>query len=151
MAVVPRLFDDATNRMVLEHVGGIPLFELRQVDPQGWQFALKHGIDRVARRRLLLVLLAPLIAAVAIAVRLSSPGPVLFRQRRVGRDGRQFDLLKFRSMRAGARTVTGADPGGELRSGRRRGRGPAHPGRAVHPRLVAGRAAPARQRRCAAR
>ncbi|MCF8884150.1 hypothetical protein L5849_15775, partial [Erythrobacter sp. SN021] len=33
MAIVPRLFDDATNRMVLEHVGGIPVFELRQVDP----------------------------------------------------------------------------------------------------------------------
>ena len=100
MAVVPRLFDDATNRMVLEHVGGIPLFELRQVDPQGWQFALKHGIDRILAT-VLLTLLAPLMAAVAIAVRLSSPGPVLFRQRRVGRDGQEFDLLKFRSMRAG--------------------------------------------------
>jgi exopolysaccharide biosynthesis polyprenyl glycosylphosphotransferase len=98
MAVVPRLFDDATNRMVLEHVGGIPLFELRQVDPQGWQFALKHGIDRVLAA-ILLVALAPLMAAVAIAVRISSPGPVLFRQRRVGRDGQEFDLLKFRSMR----------------------------------------------------
>ncbi|HEY7151330.1 MAG TPA: exopolysaccharide biosynthesis polyprenyl glycosylphosphotransferase, partial [Solirubrobacterales bacterium] len=99
MAVVPRLFDDATNRMVLEHVGGIPLFELRQVDPQGWQFALKHGLDRVLAA-FMLVLAAPLLAAVAVAVRVSSPGPVLFRQRRVGRDGREFDLLKFRSMRA---------------------------------------------------
>jgi exopolysaccharide biosynthesis polyprenyl glycosylphosphotransferase len=97
MAIVPRLFDDATNRMVLEHVGGIPLFELRQVDPQGWQFALKHGIDRVVAA-MLLVVLSPLIAAVALAVRLSGPGPALFRQRRVGRDGRSFELLKFRSM-----------------------------------------------------
>ncbi len=103
MALVPRLFDDATNRMVLEHVGGIPVFELRQVDPQGWQFALKHGIDRVIAAAMLLVL-SPLIAAIALVVRLSSTGPVLFRQRRVGRDGRSFELLKFRSMAGAPRT-----------------------------------------------
>ena len=51
---------------------------------------------------LVLVVLSPLLLAVALAVRLSSPGPVLFRQRRVGRDGRRFDLLKFRSMRGSA-------------------------------------------------
>jgi exopolysaccharide biosynthesis polyprenyl glycosylphosphotransferase len=100
MAIVPRLFDDATNRMTLEHVGGIPVFELRQVDPQGWQFAIKHGFDRSVALTML-ILLSPVMAATALAVRLSSPGPVLFRQRRVGRDGRVFDVLKFRSMRVG--------------------------------------------------
>lgn len=49
-----------------------------------------------------LVLLAPLFAAVAVWIRLDSPGPVLFRQRRIGRDGRPFVLLKFRTMRVGA-------------------------------------------------
>jgi len=98
MAIVPRLFDDATNRMVLEHVGGIPVFELRRVDPKGWQFAIKHGIDRSVAA-VLLALTAPLVGAAALAVRLSSPGPVLFRQRRVGRDGQVFDVLKLRSMR----------------------------------------------------
>jgi exopolysaccharide biosynthesis polyprenyl glycosylphosphotransferase len=116
MAVVPRLFDDATNRMVLEHVGGIPLLELRQVDPQGWQFALKHGIDRVIAA-VLLTILAPLMAAITIAVRVSSPGPVLFRQRRVGRDGRQFDLFKFRSMRDGPSGDQAPIPAGELAPG----------------------------------
>lgn len=51
---------------------------------------------------LLLVLLAPLLLATALAVRLDSPGPVLYRQQRVGRHGVPFTLLKFRSMRAGA-------------------------------------------------
>jgi lipopolysaccharide/colanic/teichoic acid biosynthesis glycosyltransferase len=46
-----------------------------------------------------LLLLSPLLAGLALAVRLSSPGPILFRQRRIGRDGRDFELLKFRSMR----------------------------------------------------
>ena len=73
MAMVPRLFDDATNRMVLEHVGGIPVFELRQVDPKGWQFAIKHGFDRLVAATLLL-LLSPVLAATALAVRLSAPG-----------------------------------------------------------------------------
>ena len=52
----------------------------------------------VAGSGLLLVLMAPVMAAVALAVRLSSPGPVLFRQFRLGRHGRPFQLLKFRSM-----------------------------------------------------
>ncbi len=98
IAIVPRLFDDATNRMVLEHVGGIPVFELRQVDPKGWEFSLKHGIDRVTAG-IMLLLLSPVLGAVALAVRLTMGAPVLFRQRRVGRDGQVFDLLKFRSMR----------------------------------------------------
>jgi exopolysaccharide biosynthesis polyprenyl glycosylphosphotransferase len=106
MAIVPRLFDDATNRMVLEHVGGIPVFELRQIDPKGWQFGIKHGFDRLVAGALL-VLLSPVLAGTALAVRLSSPGPVLFRQPRVGRDGQRFDVLKFRSMRP-------AEPGADL-------------------------------------
>lgn len=98
MAIVPRLFDDVTNRMVLEHIGGIPLFELRQIDPKGWQFALKHGFDRVTAAALLLIL-SPLLLAVALAVRIGSGSPVLFRQRRVGQDGQIFEVLKFRTMR----------------------------------------------------
>jgi lipopolysaccharide/colanic/teichoic acid biosynthesis glycosyltransferase len=98
MAVVPRLFDDATNRMVLEHVGGIPVFELRRVDPRGWQFALKHGFDR-ATASVLLVVLFPLLAVLGLAVLVSMGTPVLYRQARIGADGKIFDLLKFRSMR----------------------------------------------------
>jgi exopolysaccharide biosynthesis polyprenyl glycosylphosphotransferase len=110
MAIVPRLFDDVTNRMALEHIGGIPLFELRQIDPKGWQFALKHGLDRLLAA-VLLLLLSPLLLAIALLVRLGSGSPVLFRQRRVGRDGQVFEVLKFRTMRAPAAPQRGPRPG----------------------------------------
>ncbi|MDQ4130723.1 MAG: sugar transferase, partial [Actinomycetota bacterium] len=72
---------------------------IRSVNPKGWQFASKYALDR-AVSALMLVPAAPILAAVAAAVKLSSPGPVFFRQRRVGRDGRSFDILKFRTMTA---------------------------------------------------
>jgi lipopolysaccharide/colanic/teichoic acid biosynthesis glycosyltransferase len=84
--------------MVLEHIGGIPLFELRRLDPRGWQFALKHGIDRLVALALL-VLISPLLLATALAIRVSMGSPVIFRQSRVGRDGQVFEVLKFRTMR----------------------------------------------------
>ena len=98
VSLVPRLFESVNMRTTLDHVGGLPLLALRSVDPHGWQFDVKHALDRTFAAALL-VALAPLMVAIAIAVRLSSPGPVFFRQRRVGRDGREFDLLKFRTMR----------------------------------------------------
>ena len=97
VSLVPRLWESMNIRAALEHIGGMPLFRLHTVKPKGWQFALKHVADRIAAATLIL-LLAPLLIAVTIAVKVSSPGPIFFRQRRIGRDGRPFDLLKFRSM-----------------------------------------------------
>jgi exopolysaccharide biosynthesis polyprenyl glycosylphosphotransferase len=98
VSVVPRMFDTINNRVGYDTVGGLPLMSFTTIDPNGLQFALKHAADRVLAG-LLLVLLAPLTLAAALAVRLTSPGPALFKQRRVGRDGKVFDLYKFRSMR----------------------------------------------------
>jgi exopolysaccharide biosynthesis polyprenyl glycosylphosphotransferase len=117
ITLVPRLYEAMNERVALEHLGGLPLLGLRAVDPKGWQFAVKHGVDRVAAA-FMLVVLAPLLVSIALGVRFSSPGPVLFRQRRVGRDGQDFDLLKFRSMRvpedrkADFQLQPGAAPGG---------------------------------------
>jgi len=99
VSLVPRLFESVNVRVGLQHIGGLPLFGLRAVDPKGWQFAVKHGLDR-AVAGLAVVALSPLLVGVAVAVKLSSPGPVLFRQRRIGRDGQDFAMLKFRSMRS---------------------------------------------------
>jgi exopolysaccharide biosynthesis polyprenyl glycosylphosphotransferase len=98
VSVVPRMFDTINNRVGYDTVGGLPLMSFTTVDPRGLQFAIKHGLDRVLAL-IFLVLLSPVILLSALAVRLSSAGPVLFRQNRVGRDGKAFDLYKFRSMR----------------------------------------------------
>jgi exopolysaccharide biosynthesis polyprenyl glycosylphosphotransferase len=98
VSVVPRLFDNLNQRVRYDSVGGLPLMSLTTVNPRGWQFAIKHGLDRVMAL-FLLVFLAPVILCTALAVRLSSSGPVFFRQRRIGRDGKAFELYKFRSMR----------------------------------------------------
>jgi exopolysaccharide biosynthesis polyprenyl glycosylphosphotransferase len=97
VSVVPRMFDTINNRVGYDTVGGLPLMSFTTVNPRGVQFALKHAFDR-AFALALLVGLSPVILCTALVVRLSSSGPVLFRQRRIGRDGKAFDLYKFRSM-----------------------------------------------------
>jgi exopolysaccharide biosynthesis polyprenyl glycosylphosphotransferase len=114
---VPRLFEAVGWRMQVHHVGSLPLAELRSVGPDDLPFAFKHLLDRVIAG-FLLAALGPLLLAIAALVKRSSPGPVFFRQRRTGRDGLQFTMLKFRTMRepAGLRPVfvppLGCAPGG---------------------------------------
>jgi exopolysaccharide biosynthesis polyprenyl glycosylphosphotransferase len=98
VSVVPRMFDAINDRVRYDAVGGLPLLTFTTVDPRGVQFAVKHALDRVLAL-VALVVCAPLLALAALAVRVSSAGPVLFSQRRVGRDGRVFDCYKLRSMR----------------------------------------------------
>jgi exopolysaccharide biosynthesis polyprenyl glycosylphosphotransferase len=98
VSVVPRMFDTINDRVGYDTVGGLPLLTFAAVDPDGLQFAVKHAFDRMLAL-VLLVLFSPIIVCAAIAVRLSSPGPAFFRQKRVGRDGKVFDFYKFRSMR----------------------------------------------------
>ena len=99
VSVVPRMFDTINNRAGYDNLGGLPLLSFSAVNPSGVQFAVKHALDQLVALALLVVL-SPLIVCAALAVRLSSPGPVFFKQRRVGRDGQVFDLYKFRSMRS---------------------------------------------------
>jgi exopolysaccharide biosynthesis polyprenyl glycosylphosphotransferase len=98
--VVPRFFElglESTGRDV-DSIWGIPLLRLRRAALRSgaWQVRQAFSFTLAA---LGLVLLSPLYGIVALAVRLSSPGPILFHQRRIGQDGRIFDVLKFRTMR----------------------------------------------------
>jgi exopolysaccharide biosynthesis polyprenyl glycosylphosphotransferase len=117
VSLVPRLYESINDRATLDHVGGLPLLTLRAIDPRGWQFAVKHAIDR-GSALLALIVLSPLMLAAAIAVKLSSPGPVLFRQQRVGWDEQEFSLYKFRTMvdspppNSSFELVAGFAPGG---------------------------------------
>ena len=115
--VLPRLYDAVGARARVEHLGGLPLLVLPRVNPKSWQFAVKHVMDR-GLAALGLIVISPVFLTLAALVRLSSPGPIFFRQKRVGRDGKPFDCLKFRSMRpprasdAEFELKSGAAPGG---------------------------------------
>ena len=85
----------------LNRLGELPLLDFAFSDPPRSTMALKRGIDIVVSAGLLL-LLAPLLLVVAVAIKLDSDGPVLFKQTRVGKGGRRFTMLKFRTMVRGA-------------------------------------------------
>lgn len=95
--VTPNLTDVSGPRISVRPVGGLPLLHVEQPEFTGVRRILKGAFDR-GLALLALILLAPFFAVVAVAVRLDSRGPALFRQTRVGRGGREFSMLKFRSM-----------------------------------------------------
>lgn len=98
--LVPDLFDFGTLNQSGEQIGDVPMINLRQggVDRDHYHVVAKAVLDKIVAV-MALVVLAPLLVAIAIGVKLSSPGPILFRQRRHGLGGREFQMLKFRSMR----------------------------------------------------
>jgi exopolysaccharide biosynthesis polyprenyl glycosylphosphotransferase len=103
LLVAPALSDVATERIAVRPAGELPLLHVRPPMFSGPQRVLKGLLDWIGA----LVLLAcvwPAMLVIAVMVRRNSPGPVLFRQRRVGRDGREFTLLKFRTMSVDAET-----------------------------------------------
>jgi exopolysaccharide biosynthesis polyprenyl glycosylphosphotransferase len=97
-ANLPRML---TSRLCFQTVGSTIAISLRPVRLTGRQVMVKRGFDLVVAS-IGLVLAIPLFAAIALAVRLTSPGPVFFRQQRVTKDGKVFQMHKFRTMRVGA-------------------------------------------------
>jgi exopolysaccharide biosynthesis polyprenyl glycosylphosphotransferase len=97
LLVAPAIADVAGPRTVMRELAGLALLHVEAPRFAGPQRVAKDIIDRVSAA-LALVLLAPLFAAVAVAIKLDRPGPVFFHQTRVGRDGRCFGMVKFRTM-----------------------------------------------------
>lgn len=101
LVVAPALTDIAGPRIHARPVAGLPLIHIEYPEFSGRKYLLKRAFD-IVMSGLLIVLLSPLLIGVAIAVKLTSPGPVLFSHTRIGQDGVPFKMLKFRSMVANA-------------------------------------------------
>lgn len=99
--VVPDFYDLVFLRARVEDFGGMPLITLREPALDPFQRAIKRAFDLLVGGSLLLLSL-PFMGLIALAIKLDSSGPALFRQRRVGEGGRLFEMLKFRSMVADA-------------------------------------------------
>ncbi|MGW5668612.1 sugar transferase [Micromonospora sp. NPDC003776] len=97
LVVAPALTDVAGPRIHTRPVAGLPLIHVEAPEFRGGRKLVKGLVDRSASL-LALLLLLPLLVAIALAVKLDSRGPVLFRQVRVGQGGREFGVLKFRTM-----------------------------------------------------
>jgi exopolysaccharide biosynthesis polyprenyl glycosylphosphotransferase len=104
LRVVPGALALMRGRTILSEGMGMPLLDVRYPQLDNHQRALKRALD-VAVSAAGLLLLAPLFLVVALAVRLDSPGPVLFRQKRVGADEKTFICFMFRSMQADAEVL----------------------------------------------
>ena len=104
ISVVPRLFEVVGSSVEFDDLEGLTVLGVRRFGLSRSSALIKRGVDIVVAA-ILLTLLAPLFALVALMIRLDSRGPVLFRQTRVGLDGREFQMVKFRSMVEGAHAL----------------------------------------------
>ncbi len=104
--VVPDLLQHITLRAAVEDLDGVPIVNLSATPLRGMASLVKRGMD-VAAALAGILLFAPLFPLIAGAVWLTSRGPILYRQERMGLDGRSFELLKFRSMVVDAESGTG--------------------------------------------
>ncbi len=95
--IVPDLFQMSLSMVDLQNVAGIPMLTPSEISLSPWARATKRAVDLFGSG-IALTLLSPVLLIVALAIRLDSPGPAIFRQKRVGRNGELFDVHKFRSM-----------------------------------------------------
>jgi len=98
ISIVPRLFEGVPDDIELERVGGLPLVSIYPSDPSDWRVGLKYALDRVLAL-LAIILISPILLIGALGTLLTLGRPIFFRQRRVGLDGHDFEMLKFRSMK----------------------------------------------------
>jgi exopolysaccharide biosynthesis polyprenyl glycosylphosphotransferase len=102
--LVPDLFELAMDRVNIHEVAGLPLIGLKPARISGWNYWVKRSMDLFVALVVLIAGAVPM-ALIALAIKMDSDGPVLFRQERVGRNGRRFICYKFRTMVRDAETL----------------------------------------------
>jgi len=104
--LVPSLMDVIAGHLKTHQIFGVPLIVLLQDHMPSWEAQIKRIMD-ILSSLMILICGAPLWLITAVIIRANSPGPILFKQERVGQNGRQFIMIKFRSMYKDAEKMTG--------------------------------------------
>ncbi|GAB4569340.1 MAG: undecaprenyl-phosphate glucose phosphotransferase [Anaerolineae bacterium] len=99
--VYPDVFAYMAGSLSVDDLGGLPLLNVRDVALRGWNLSIKRMLDFIGAA-VGLVALSPLMLAIALLIKRSSPGPVFFYQYRMGLDGKMFPVIKYRTMRPDA-------------------------------------------------
>ncbi len=106
MKIVPDLYDVIIGQVRTNQIYGFPLIEILPQTMPAWEQAAKRGVD-IFTSFLVLVGFLPLWLLLVILIRTDSEGPIFYHQKRVGKDGKVFTMIKFRSMVHGAEKMTG--------------------------------------------
>lgn len=104
--VLPDLFDFITLRGSVSEFEGMPLISLRDTPLYGWNIIVKRLLD-IVFASVVLMCTSPLIGIIALLIKITSHGPVFFKQERMGMDGKIFNMIKFRTMYINAEVVSG--------------------------------------------
>jgi exopolysaccharide biosynthesis polyprenyl glycosylphosphotransferase len=111
LAMVPRYFELVSWRSRMSDLSGTPFLELARPHMSAWDRSMKRAFD-IGISSIVLLVTSPLLLVVAVGVKLSSPGPIFFKQNRLGRHQHPFTISKFRSMRVATETDRNAAPEG---------------------------------------
>lgn len=107
--IVPELYDLVTSRIAFEQVQSYPFVEVNKRYMDTWQWVIKRGMDIIISF-IGLIITSPIFLVTAIVIKLDSPGPVFFKQKRIGKNGKPFYMYKFRSKVADAEQRLKEDP-----------------------------------------
>lgn len=115
LSMLPLYYEYISGQPYFEQMGGLPLINVRRVPLDNAGFALVKRAMDILLSILMIVLTSPIMLAAVIGTKLSSPGPVIFRQTRIGKDRQPFEMLKFRSMRVNGQQDSGWTTEGDPR------------------------------------
>lgn len=106
LMIIPFYLDYMSSKPQFDDISGIPMLNIRRIPLDNWANAFAKRLMDIVGSAILLIVSSPVMLACAIGVKLSSPGPIIFAQERVGRDKKLFKMYKFRSMRVNTQQDT---------------------------------------------